>query len=61
MYIDIYNYLFSDVNECTQNPNICGLGTCSNNGNGNFYECSCQGGAMLTGTNVDGSLTCIGR
>ena len=50
---------FSDINECTQNPDICGLGTCSNNDDGTFYECNCQDGAMITGLN--NNLTCVGR
>ena len=50
-----------DINECAQNSDICGLGTCSNNDDGAFYECTCQDGAMITGTNTNGSLTCIGR
>ena len=50
-----------DINEWTQNPNICGLGTCSNNGDGMFYECTCQDGAMATGTNSAGNLTCVGK
>ena len=49
-----------DINECTTNPDICGLGDCGNNVDGTFYECDCQNGATITGTNSDGSLTCIG-
>ena len=49
-----------DINECMQTPGICGLGTCSNNDNGMFYECTCQNGTLITGTNTDGTLTCIG-
>ena len=26
-----------------------------------FYECVCQNGAMMSGSNTDGTLTCIGR
>ena len=53
--------LFPDVNECTEVPGRCGLGTCSNNENGMFYECICQNGAMISGSNTDGTLTCIGK
>ena len=61
-YIVISSSLIKlDINECTSMPNICGLGTCSNNINGAFYECSCQNGAMLTGLNSNGTLTCVGR
>ena len=41
------------------NPTICGFGTCSVTSDG-LYQCSCQDGAMITGSNTDGSLTCIG-
>ena len=41
-------------------PDICGLGTCTNNDDGTFYQCDCPDGTMLTGTNSDGSLTCVG-
>ena len=51
--------IFLDVNECLQ-PNICGLGTCSNIGNGGFYDCNCPPGSQETGSNTDGSLTCVG-
>ena len=49
-----------DINECTMNPTICGFGTCSVTSDG-LYQCSCQDGAMITGSNTDGSLTCIGN
>ena len=42
------------------NPTICGFGTCSVTSDG-LYQCSCQEGAMITGSNTDGSLTCIGN
>ena len=63
----IHNTLFTffliqpDFNECIQNPEICGFGTCNNNDNGTFYECTCEDGAMITGTNSDGTLTCVGK
>ena len=49
--------LSSDINEC-ENVNICGFGTCANNDDGTFYQCTCQGGAMTTGSG--NGLTCIG-
>ena len=48
-----------DINECLV-PNICGLGACTNNDDGTFYQCDCQDGAVVTGMNSDNSLTCIG-
>ena len=50
-----------DINECLRNSTICGLGTCTNNDGGLFYECDCQDGAVTTGSNSDGSLTCVGE
>ena len=50
----------SDIDECSENEDICGLGTCSNNDDGTFYECTCQDGAKLNGSNSDNSLTCVG-
>ena len=47
-----------DINECSEDPDVCGLGTCSNE-DGAFYECICQDGATATGSG--GSLTCTGR
>ena len=52
-------YGFQDVNECEEDLDICGLGTCSNNDDGTFYECECQDGAMITGSG--GNLTCVGK
>ena len=49
-----------DIDECSETPGICGLGTCTNNDEGTFYECNCQNGAMTTGQNSLGSLTCVG-
>ena len=60
-YDDKYLFLYLDINECSESPDICGLGTCTNNGDGTFYQCDCQDGAMLTGTSSDGSLTCVGE
>ena len=60
-YICVCIFTQLDINECTQNPDICGFGDCSNNDNGAFYECMCQDGAMLTGVNSNGTLTCVGR
>ena len=54
-------YLYEDIDECLQNSGICGLGTCTNNDDGTFYECECEDNAELTGSNMDGSLTCIGK
>ena len=58
----LYNTILlqPDIDECTQNPGICGLGTCNNN-NGGFYDCDCPGGTMTTGSNSDNSLTCVGK
>ena len=53
--------LQSDTDECSENSAICGLGTCSNNENGNFYDCNCPPGSQETGSNTDGSLTCVGE
>ena len=64
MHIEkVYHILTSltDINECTANHNICGLGICINNDDGMFYECYCQDGTMSTGINSAGTLTCIGR
>ena len=47
-----------DINEC-ETSSICGLGTCSNNDDGTFYECECQDGAMTTGSG--GNITCVGK
>lgn len=33
---------FSDVNECAENPTVCGVGTCQNTGGS--YECYCPRG-----------------
>ena len=50
-----------DINECSETPGICGqLGTCANNDDGTFYECNCQNGAITTGQNSLGTLTCVG-
>ena len=63
--IKFYSYhalLYPDINECSPDPNnICGLGTCNNIDDGNFYTCICQNGAMTTGTSFDGTLTCVGE
>ena len=47
------------MNECEEDLDICGLGTCSNSDDGTYYECECQDGAMITGSG--GNLTCIGK
>ena len=41
------------------NPDICGLGSCTNNDDGTFYQCDCQDGAEPSG--ADATLTCVGR
>ena len=51
----------SDIDECLQRSNICGLGQCTNNDNGTFYECDCPFGTVSFGTNSNGTLTCVGR
>ena len=50
----------TDLDECTESPDICGLGTCTNNENATFYNCSCQDGAMLTEIGNSGTFTCVG-
>ena len=49
----------SDIDECSVDPDICGLGSCTNNDNGTFYQCVCQDGAETTGAGAN--LTCVGR
>ena len=51
--------LFQDINECTLNPDVCGLGTCSVIDDA-FYECTCQDGAMESGDSTNTTLTCVG-
>ena len=51
--------VFQDMNECEEDLDICGLGTCSNNDDGMYYECDCQDGAMTTGSG--GNLRCVGK
>ena len=59
-HITSYTCIFcEDIDECTMNPGICGLGTCSVTDDG-LYECTCQDGAMTTGVNTDNTLTCVG-
>ena len=53
-------HISTDTDECTQTPEICGLGTCTNNDDGTFYECSCQDGAVLTEIGNTGTFTCVG-
>ena len=48
-----------DIDECLRNATICGLGTCTNNDGGSFYECDCRDGAETSGTG--NTLTCVGR
>ena len=61
VYSNFYCLLWTDTDECTQTPNICGFGTCTNIADGNFYSCACQDGATPTGMSSDESLTCVGR
>ena len=51
--------MFQDNNECEEDLDICGLGTCSNIEDGAFYECECQDGVMATGSG--GNVSCIGK
>ena len=51
--------LFQDINECTLNPDICGLGTCFAIDD-EIYECTCQDGAMEIGDGTNNTLTCVG-
>ena len=48
----------SDIDECTETEGICGLGSCTNNENGMFYDCDCPDGTVRTGAND--ALTCSG-
>ena len=57
--LSVIFFLSLDINECEEDLDICGLGTCSNNDDGTFYECECQDGAMTTGSG--GNLTCVGK
>ena len=50
---------FQDIDECEEILNICGLGMCSNNADGEYYDCDCQDGSMTTGSG--GNLTCVGK
>ena len=52
-------YSPQDINECTEDMTICGFGTCSVTSDG-LYQCTCDDGAMATGSNTDRTLTCIG-
>ena len=50
----------SDINECVDNPNICGPGECIDQGNGDFYSCNCPPGSVSNGGDPStGALTCI--
>ena len=51
-------YTYADIDECS-NTNICVLGSCINNVDGNFYECDCQDGAIV-GTNSENLSVCLG-
>ena len=54
-------FSYSDINECTENDDICGLGTCINiDENTLLYECDCSEGSRLSRMNTDGTLTCDG-
>ena len=50
---------FQDVDECSD-ISTCGLGVCINNF-GAFYQCVCLPGAVITGTNTDSTLKCVGK
>ena len=54
-------FIFTDIDECLQMPEICELGSCTNIGGGGFYTCTCPPGTISTGTNTDNSLRCIGK
>ena len=55
--------IFSDINECAENADLCGVGSiCSNNGGGLFYECDCRPGTVENdGDPATLALTCVGR
>ena len=55
------SFLNSDTDECSETPNICGLGSCVNGENGMFYDCVCPDGSEPSGSNVDATLTCNGN
>ena len=60
--VSIIGFIPKDFDECSVEPDVCGsLGTCTNNDGGLFYECDCRDGAVTTGSNSDGSLTCVGE
>ena len=54
-------FSLKDLNECNEMPERCGFGICINNENATFYNCLCQGGAMITGERSQGNLTCVGQ
>ena len=53
--------LSQDIDECMESPGICGVGTCNNLPVGQYYECSCPDGTMMTGSASDNTLTCTGK
>ena len=59
--IDLLFLIYTDINECDDDPDRCGLGTCENFGGGNFYFCTCIPGTVPNGGMAfDDSLECIG-
>ena len=51
-----------DIDECAEDSNLCGPGTCSNIPNGGFYSCDCsvsgyESNSLSAST---GDLDCIG-
>ena len=70
MYIlifEFYCWIFtlclpiSDIDECSANMDICGLGLCINNDDGEFYDCECTSGSQPVGSSATGTLQCVGE
>ena len=47
----------NDVDECSNNPSICGAGTCSNTTG--WYSCACNAGYVFNGTTCAVSDACL--
>lgn len=53
----------ADINECEENPGICGVGsTCTNLPSRLFYDCNCKPGTITNGGDASQlQLTCSGK